>query len=237
MGRGRSRDWKDPMGTMDMAASHMDRRGDDLIRSQFMEQEAYARNICHRIHGAYLMEMDLVHRHSVGMGLGLGDQGINCLHVFLHRVWNIQTVNDGGDACHGGVMMVMMGMIMSVVAVDVFTMVMGMAVGIVVLMVVIMTIVAMSGLVLMVVIMTIVAVGMAVKPVSGNEFAGFMGMGVGVSMIMNVFALLFLPENSHIHMCSRDPAFYGRFRFHLHARQTQSVHFSKKFFLLFRTQL
>ena len=100
-----------------------------------------------------------------------------------------------------------------------------------------MAIVAMSGLVLMVVIMTIVAVGMAVKPVSGNEFAGFMGMGVGVSMIMNVLALLFLPENSHIHMCSRDPAFYGRFRFHLHARQTQSVHFSKKFFLLFRTQL
>ena len=148
--------------------------------------------------------------------------------------------------------MVMMGMIMSVVAVDVFTMVMVMAVGIVVLMmvimaivamsglvlmVVIMAIVAMSGLVLMVVIMTIVAVGMAVKPVSGNEFAGFMGMGVGVSMIMNVLALLFLPENSHIHMCSRDPAFYGRFRFHLHARQTQSVHFSKKFFLLFRTQL
>ena len=104
------------------------------------------------------------------------------------------------------------------------------------LMMVIMAIVAMSGLVLMVVIMTIVAVGMAVKPVSGNEFAGFMGMGVGVSMIMNVLALLFLPENSHIHMCSRDPAFYGRFRFHLHARQTQSVHFSKKFFLLFRTQ-
>ena len=220
MGRGRSRDWKDPMGTMDMAASHMDRRGDDLIRSQFMEQEAYARNICHRIHGAYLMKMDLVHRHSMGMGLGLGDQGINCLHVFLHRVWNIQTVNDGGDACHGGVMMVMVGVIMSVVAVDVFTMVMVMAVGI---------------MVLMVVIMAIVAVGMAVKPVSGNGFAGFMGMGV--SMIMNVLALLFLPENSHIHMCSRDPAFYGRFRFHLHARQTQSVHFSKKFFLLFRTQL
>ena len=196
MGRGRSRDWKDPMGTMDMAASHMDRRGDDLIRSQFMEQEAYARNICHRIHGAYLMEMDLVHRHSVGMGLGLGDQGINYLHVFLHRVWNIQTVNDGGDACHGGVMM---GMIMSVVAVDVFTMVMVMAVAIMVLMMVIMAIVAMSGLVLMVVIMTIVAVGMAVKPVSGNEFAGFMGMGVGVSMIMNVFALLFLPEKISAH--------------------------------------
>ena len=187
-----------------------------------MEQKAYARNICHRIHCTYLMEMDLVHRHSVGMGLGLGDQGINCLHVFLHRGRNIQTVNDGGDACHGGVMMVMVGVIMSVVAVDVVTVVMGMAVGIVVL---------------MVVIMTIVAVGMAVKPVSGNGFAGFMGMGVGVSMIMNVFALLFLPENSHIHMCSRDPAFYGRFRFHLHARQTQSVHFSKKFFLLFRTQL
>ena len=183
------------MGTVNMAASHMDRRGDDLIRSQFMEQKAYARNICHRIHGTYLMEMDLVHRHSVGMGLGLGDQGINCLHIFLHRGWNIQTVNDGGDACHGGMMMVMVGMTMAVVTVDV-----------------------------------------AVKPVSGNGFAGFMGMGVGVSMIMNVFALLFLPENSHIHMCSRNPAFYGRFRFHLHARQTQSVHFSKKFFLLFRTQ-
>ena len=208
------------MGTVNISASHMDRRGDDLIRSQFMEQKAYARNICHRIHGTYLMEMDLVHRHSVGMGLGLGDQGINCLHVFLHRGRNIQTVNDGGDACHGGVMMVMVGVIMSVVAVDVVTVVMGMAVGIVVL---------------MVVIMTIVAVGMAVKPVSGSGFTGFMGMGV--SMIMNVLALLFLPENSHIHMCSRDPAFYGRFRFHLHARQTQSVHFSKKFFLLFRTQL
>ena len=116
--------------------------------------------------------------------------------------------------------MVMVGVIMSVVAVDVVTVVMGMAVGIVVL---------------MVVIMTIVAVGMAVKPVSGSGFTGFMGMGV--SMIMNVLALLFLPENRHIHMCSRDPAFYGRFRFHLHARQTQSVHFSKKFFLLFRTQL
>ena len=84
MGRGRSRDWKDPMGTMDMAASHMDRRGDDLIRSQFMEQEAYARNICHRIHGAYLMEMDLVHRHSVGMGLGLGDQAVDCHDVVLY---------------------------------------------------------------------------------------------------------------------------------------------------------
>lgn len=135
--------------------------------------------------------------------------------------------------------MVMMGVTMAVVAVNVVTMMMGMAVVAVsglVLMMVGMAVVAVGALVLMVVIMTIVAVGMAVKPVSGNEFAGFMGMGVGVSMIMNVFALLFLPENSHIHMCSRDPAFYGRFRFHLHARQTQSVHFSKKFFLLFRTQ-
>ena len=183
------------MGTVNMSASHMDRRGDDLIRSQFMEQKTYACNICHRIHGTYLMEMDLVHRHSVGMGLGLGDQGINCLHVFLHRGRNIQAVNDGGDACHGGMMMVMVGVTMTVVTVD-----------------------------------------MAVKPVSGNGFAGFMGMGVGVSMIMNVLALLFLSKNSHIHMCSRDPAFYGRFRLHLHARQTQSIHFSKKFFLLFRTQ-
>ena len=72
-------------------------------------------------------------------------------------------------------------------------MVMVMAVGIVVLMMVIMAIVAMSGLVLMVVIMTIVAVGMAVKPVSGNEFAGFMGMGVGVSMIIPIITIITPP--------------------------------------------
>lgn len=163
-------------------------------------------------------------------------------------------------------MMVMVGMTMAFVAVNVVTMMMVMAVGIMILVMVGMALVAMSGLVLVVVLMAFVAVGglvlmvvfmafvavgalvpavvfmafvavdMAVKPVSGSGFTGFMGMGVGVSMIMNVFALLFFPENSHIHMCSRDPAFYGRFRFHLHARQTQSVHFSKKFFLLFRTQ-
>ena len=132
--------------------------------------------------------------------------------------------------------MVMVGVIMAIVTVDMVTMVMVMAVGIMVLVVVIMTIMAVGGLVPVVVFMAFVAVDMAVKPVSGSGFTGFMGMGVGVSMIMNVFALLFFPENSHIHMCSRDPAFYGRFRFHLHARQTQSVHFSKKFFLLFRTQ-
>lgn len=121
------------------------------------------------------------------------------------------------------------------------------AVGALVPVVVIMVVVTVNSLVLMMVGMALVAVGalvpvmvimavMAVKPVSGNGFADFMGMGVGVSMIMNVFALLFLPENSHIHMCSRDPAFYGRFCLHLHARQTQFIHFSKKFFLLFRTQ-
>ena len=107
--------------------------------------------------------------------------------------------------------MVMMGVTMALVAVNVVTMMMVMAVGIMILVMVGMAFVAMSGLVLMVVFMAFVAVGalvpvmvimavvavdMAVKPVSDNGFTGFMGMGVRLSMIMNVLALLFLPENS-----------------------------------------
>ena len=78
------------MGAVDMTASHMDRRRNDLSGSDFMKQQADPRNIRYRVHGSYLVEMDLVHRHSMGMRFRLGNEPIHTLHIAFHLVRKIQ---------------------------------------------------------------------------------------------------------------------------------------------------
>ena len=96
------------MGAVNMAASHMDRRSDHLIRPQLMHQKADSGNIGDRVCRPHLMKMNLVHRFSMGRRLRLGDQAVNLDHIGLYRLRQIQMGNHVGDSRHVGMMMVVM---------------------------------------------------------------------------------------------------------------------------------
>ena len=78
------------MGTMDMAASHMNRGCNDLFRADFVKQQTDTCDISHRIHGSHLVEMNLVHRHSVGVGFCLSDEPVYAFHILLHLLRKVQ---------------------------------------------------------------------------------------------------------------------------------------------------
>ena len=77
-----------------MTASHMNRGNDHLIRSNLVHQQADCRDIRNGIHGSHLVEMDLRNRNTVGMALRLRNQAVNCHHILLHLIRNIQMTTD-----------------------------------------------------------------------------------------------------------------------------------------------
>ena len=77
-----------------MTASHMNRGNDHLIRSNLVHQQADCRDIRNGIHGSHLVEMDLRNRNAVGMTLRLRNQAVNCHHILLHLIRNVQVTAD-----------------------------------------------------------------------------------------------------------------------------------------------
>ena len=111
-----------------MTASHMNRGDDHLIRSNLVHQQADCRDIRNGIHGSHLVEMDLRNRNAVGMTLRLRNQAVNCHHILLHLIRNVQvTADDMLNVMETAVMMMRVTII--TVLVGVF---MGMLVGVLV---------------------------------------------------------------------------------------------------------
>ena len=82
------------MGAMYLTASHMNRGNDHLIRRNLVHQQADCRDIRNGIHGSHLVEMDLRNRNTVGMALRLRNQAVNCHHILLHLIRNVQMTTD-----------------------------------------------------------------------------------------------------------------------------------------------
>ena len=111
-----------------MTASHMNRGNDHLIRSNLVHQQADCCDIRNGIHGSHLVEMDLRNRNTVGMALRLRNQAVNCHHILLHLIRNVQmTTDDMLNVMETAVMMMRVTII--TVLVGVF---MGMLVGVLV---------------------------------------------------------------------------------------------------------
>ena len=109
-----------------MTASHMNRGNDHLIRSNLVHQQADCRDIRNGIHGSHLVEMNLRNRNTVGMALRLRNQAVNCHHILLHLIRNVQmTTDDMLNVMETAVMMMRVTII--TVLVGVF---MGMLVGV-----------------------------------------------------------------------------------------------------------
>ena len=100
----------------------MNRGNDHLIRSNLVHQQADCRDIRNGIHGSHLVEMDLRNRNAVGMTLRLRNQAVNCHHILLHLIRNVQvTADDMLNVMETAVMMmrvtiitVLVGMLVSV---------------------------------------------------------------------------------------------------------------------------
>ena len=125
-----------------MTASHMNRGNDHLIRSNLVHQQADCRDIRNGIHGSHLVEMDLRNRNAVGMALRLRNQAVNCHHILLHLIRNVQvTADDMLNVMETAVMMmrvasitVLVGVLMAVfMGVLVIFVLMGMLVGVLVI--------------------------------------------------------------------------------------------------------
>ena len=72
------------MGAADISASDMDRGCDHLLWGDHMHQKADSGDIRDRVGGAHLVEVDLLDGLSVDVGLGLGDQAVDCHDVVLY---------------------------------------------------------------------------------------------------------------------------------------------------------
>ena len=125
-----------------MTASHMNRGNDHLIRSNLVHQQADCCDIRNGIHGSHLVEMDLRNRNAVGMALRLRNQAVNCHHILLHLIRNVQmTTDDMLNVMETAVMMmrvtiitVLVDVLMAVfMGVLVIFMLMGMLVGVLVI--------------------------------------------------------------------------------------------------------
>ena len=122
-----------------MTASHMNRGDDHLIRSNLVHQQADCCDIRNGIHGSHLVEMNLRNWNTVGMALRLRNQAVNCHHILLHLIRNVQmTTDDMLNVMETAVMMmgvtgitVFVGVLMAVfMGVLVIFMLMGMLVGV-----------------------------------------------------------------------------------------------------------
>lgn len=70
----------------------MNRRNNDLFRSNAVHQQTDSRNICNGIHGTDFMEMNLGYRDSVRMALCLSDQTVDCHNILFHLLRKIQMI-------------------------------------------------------------------------------------------------------------------------------------------------
>ena len=184
-----------------MTASHMNRGNDHLIRRNLVHQQADCRDIRNGIHGSHLVEMDLRNRNAVGMALRLRNQAVNCHHILLHLLRNVQvTADDMLNIMETAVVM------MRVTSITVFVGVfMGMLVGVLVVVLMEMIVMLMARAFMTVLVL--------------------MWMIVMLMMVMEHLLGFFLPMHPHGHMSSADAALAHGLFAELHTGNPQAVQF------------
>ena len=70
------------------------------VRSYLFHQQADRHDVCHGVHGAYLVEMDLADLASVDLALRLRKKGVDRLGVLLYLFGDVQSVYQGTDVCY-----------------------------------------------------------------------------------------------------------------------------------------
>ena len=211
------------MGTSDISESDIDRRGDDFFRGEFIHHEADCRDISHRIHSAYFMEMNLFYRSAVSMAFRLSDQAINLHNVLTDFVRNVEAGNNAADIRQVSVdmpaaMMVVMTPMVMTVAMAVVMMV-SMVVAVAVVMVVSMVVAVAVVMVVLMVMVRVMAVHMSVIMIV--MMVDFMVMADTGSH--HICALLFFSPDCHLHMCTEYSAFENRFLLKYDFRYSQTV--------------
>ena len=107
--RGGGGDGHDPVGAAQLPAAHVDGGAEDLIRAELVHQQTHRRHVGHRVQGAYLVEVDLLHRHPVDLALRLGDQPVHRQHVVPHSLRQGQMIpHQMLDPVHPGVVVMVM---------------------------------------------------------------------------------------------------------------------------------
>lgn len=96
------------MGAPDGAASHGDGGHDHLIGANFPHQQAHGGDVRNGVHGADLVEVDLLNRHAMDAAFRLGDEIVHGQNVQLDHGGDGQSVHDFLNALHAAVDMVVM---------------------------------------------------------------------------------------------------------------------------------
>ena len=201
-GRGGHR--QNAVGAPHLAAAHMHRRGQNLIRGQHMQQQAGTHHVRHSVHGAHLVEVDLLHRAVVGVTFGLGQKAEHRQRVLAHRLGQGQRADLRLNLGHAGVVVVPL----SAVAMGMF-------------MAVLLPVNRLLHMVMRMARMNFAAMGVFVT--MHVTMRVFMAVFVNV-LLVHVQAFLFLAVHLHLHMGAPNAALGGLFRSHLHAGQAQTVH-------------
>ena len=102
------------VGAPDKAAAHVDRRGHNFVGSEQIHGIAHAHHVGHRVQGAHLVEVDLIHRAAVGLGLSGGDGVVHRLSMDLYLPRQGQAADERSDMAGRGMVMVVMAMLMLV---------------------------------------------------------------------------------------------------------------------------
>ena len=152
--------------------------------------------------------MDLRNRNAVGMALRLRNQAVNCHHILLHLLRNVQvTADDMLNIMETAVVM------MRVTSITVFVGVfMGMLVGVLV--------VVLMGVLMIFMLMEMIVMLMARAFMT---VLVLMWMIVMLMMVMEHLLGLFLPMHLHGHMGSADSTLAHSFFTELHTGNPQAV--------------
>ena len=112
------------MGALDLAGPGVHAGGDDLIRSQFLDEHADTDDVRDGIHVAHFVEVDLGDRGPVDMALCFGQDVIDGLSVLLDFVGNVQVPDDGLHIAKGVVLVMVSVMVLVLMALVLMVMLM-----------------------------------------------------------------------------------------------------------------
>ena len=96
-GGGRGGHRQNAVGAVYGAAACHYGRGQDTVRTQLVQQQADSDDICHCVQAAHLMEVDLLHRGPMDLGLRLCQQLVYGQRLLLDPVRDSQCADQVGE--------------------------------------------------------------------------------------------------------------------------------------------
>lgn len=97
---------QDPVGAFHLAVSHVDRRCDDLIRRQLVEQQADGGDVGDGVHGADFVEVDLADQLIMRFAFSLGDETVDGEDILADGLRQFQVSYDMLDVVQAAVCVV-----------------------------------------------------------------------------------------------------------------------------------